>query len=426
LVRLLIGPTTHWSDYSLVRQPIGPITPIIKDRKGDITDKDNYRPIALTCIASKVLENCIIGKYESFLHSTDNQFGFKSGHSTDMCVFTLKEIVHNYTTNGSPVYMCFMDASKAFDTVNHWVLFDKLINRGMPHPVVRLLVEWYSKQECYVKWAGHVSSSFNISNGVRQGGVLSPKLFNIVVDDLSKELNNCYSGCHLNGQSQNHLFYADDSVVLAPSPDGLQHLVNVCQEYAIGHGLRYNTKKTVCMCVKPKSKKYLRVPQITLNGKSLRWAQEHKYLGVLLKDDFTDDVDIFRQLRSLYTQGNILLKKFQKCTDDVKCILFKSYCNNLYCASLWCKYTSSAFSRIKVAYNNIFRMLFNVKRRQVYHSYVCFNLDSLQVLLRKLVFRFHQRLLNSTNSLILNVIGSLSFLSGSKLYDHWRNTLYTV
>ena len=103
-----------------------------------------------------------------------------------------------------------MDASKAFDTVNHWVLFEKLINRGVPYSIVRLLLEWYKKQECYVKWAGHNSSSFTVSNGVRQGGVISPKLFNLVVDDLSKELNQCYSGCHLNGQCQNHLFYADD------------------------------------------------------------------------------------------------------------------------------------------------------------------------------------------------------------------------
>jgi hypothetical protein len=378
------------------------ITPIVKDKRGNITDKDNYRPIVLTCIASKVLENCILGKYDILLASSDNQFGFKSEHSTDMCVFSLKEILQNYVSNGSPVYMCFMDASKAFDTVNHWILYEKLINRGIPLSIIRLLLDWYRKQECFVRWAGHKSSSFNVSNGVRQGGVISPILFNLFVDDLSRKLNECYAGCYLNGQSQNHLFYADDSVLIAPSPHALQELVDICQVYARDNGIRYNVKKTVCMCVKPKARKHLKVPQVA------------------------DDVDICRQLRSVYAQGNILLRKFQKCSDDIKCHLFRSYCTNLYCAALWCDFTASAFRRIKVAYNNTFRMLMCVKRRQVYNAFVRFNVDSLQVILRKSVYSFNKRLLKSKNCIISNIMNSMSFLSGSKLHAHWEKVLHNL
>ena len=214
------------------------------------------------------------------------------------------------------------------------------------------------------------------------------------------------------------------TVILAPSPDALQHLVDICQKYALNHGLRYNVKKTVCMCVKPKLRKHISVPQITLNGKCLKWTEEHSYLGVLLRDDFTDVSDMNRQLRSLYTQGNILLRKFKKCSDDVKCQLFRSYCTNLYCASLWCNFTASSFSRIKVAYNNIFRMLLSVKRREVYNAYVRLNVDSFQVVLRKSIYTFNQRLLKSKNCLILNIVSSMLFLSGSTLNMHWRNILY--
>lgn len=168
-----------------------------------------------------------------------------------------------------------------------------MISRGIPLSIIRLLLDWYSKQECFVRWAGHNSSSFNVGNGVRQGGVISPILFNLVVDDLSRKLNECYAGCYLNGQSQNHLFYADDSVLIAPSPHALQELVDICQVYARENGIRYNVKKTVCMCVKPKTRKHLKVPQVSLNGKNLKWVNEHKYLGVLLQDDYTDDVDIY-------------------------------------------------------------------------------------------------------------------------------------
>ena len=178
------------------------------------------------------------------------------------------------------------------------------------------------------------------------------------------------------------------------------------------------------MCVKPKVRKDISVPQITLNGKCLKWKHEHTYLGVLLQDNSTDANDINRQVRCLYTQGNLLLRKFNKCSDVVKCLLFRSYCTNLYCASLWCNYTASSFSRIKVAYNNIFRMLLSVKRREVYGAYVRFNVDSFQVVLRKSIYTFIQRLLKSNNCLISNIVTSLSFISGSTLYTQWMTMLY--
>ena len=81
-------------------------------------------------------------------------------------------------------------------------------------------------------------------------------------------------------------------------------------------------------------------------------------------------------------------------------------------------------SRSGRTYNNIFRMLLCIKRREVYNAYVCFNIDSLQIILRKTIYRFNVRLLDSANSLVSNIIHSMSFLSGSKLHIHWRKVLY--
>ena len=86
------------------------IIPLVKDNKGDITDRDNYRPIALTCVSSKILELLILDKYGSYMQSNDNQFGFKQNHATDHSVFIFKEVVDYYTQNSSPVYVCFLDA----------------------------------------------------------------------------------------------------------------------------------------------------------------------------------------------------------------------------------------------------------------------------------------------------------------------------
>ena len=88
------------------------IVPLLKDKQGDITDQDNYRPLALTCVSSKVFEFLILLRYGHILNTTPNQFGFKEKLSTDMCIFSLKQVVEYYKMYNSPVYLCYLDASK--------------------------------------------------------------------------------------------------------------------------------------------------------------------------------------------------------------------------------------------------------------------------------------------------------------------------
>ena len=90
------------------------IIPIIKDKRGDVTDKDNYRPIAITNIFSKAVEMILLHRYTALLYTSDNQFGFRNKHSTDMCVFALQQIIDLYVSLNSPVYICYLDASKSF------------------------------------------------------------------------------------------------------------------------------------------------------------------------------------------------------------------------------------------------------------------------------------------------------------------------
>ena len=158
------------------------IVPIIKNKSGDTSDKNNYRPIALVTAASKIFELCLSVILENYLFTHDQQFGFKSKHSTDFCIYTVKSVSKYYTQHHSPVYSCFLDASKAFDKINHFKLFRKLLDRKTPIVIVRILLFWYSKQTVCVKWGRCISDYFSISNGVRQGGILSPKLFSVYVD----------------------------------------------------------------------------------------------------------------------------------------------------------------------------------------------------------------------------------------------------
>ena len=126
------------------------LIPIVKDKKGNISSKDNYRPIALTSVLSKVLEAIILSEYSDCFNTKCNQFGFKKDHSTDLCTFTLKQVIEYYNQHDSPVYICYLDASKAFDKINFWTLFEKLIDRFLPIIIVRLRVFWYTRQHFMV------------------------------------------------------------------------------------------------------------------------------------------------------------------------------------------------------------------------------------------------------------------------------------
>ena len=164
--------------------------------------------------------------------------------STTLCTGVLKQVVAKYIYNGSPVFACFLDASKAFDLVRHDILFDLLLSRGLPSPVVRLLSSWYSTQNLSVRWGSASSTPFTVSNGVRQGGVLSPVLFSIYLDELLMKLESLDVGCFWNNHFAGALAYADDIVLLAPSASALRILLASCELHGSRLGLQFNPLKT--------------------------------------------------------------------------------------------------------------------------------------------------------------------------------------
>ena len=101
----------------------------------------------------------------------DNQFGFKPAHSTDMCLFSLKQAILQYNTHGSPVFAAFLDASKAFDKVNHYILFKKLAECNVPAIFVKLSANWYSSQPLCVRWGVALRTTllFHLSTQWRSG-----------------------------------------------------------------------------------------------------------------------------------------------------------------------------------------------------------------------------------------------------------------
>jgi len=189
------------------------IVPICKNKNENISDAGNYRPVSLATIISKLFEH-YLSCISLLLATTDNQFGFKPKHGTDMCILLLKQTVSYYVTKDSPVFSAFLDASKAFDRTNHNLLFAKLIKRNVPMCIVTLfIVELVQATDHASKMGYQLLIPFTVTNGVRQGGVLSPYLFAVYLDELSIQVGSARVGCTVGNMVVNHLMFADDMCV---------------------------------------------------------------------------------------------------------------------------------------------------------------------------------------------------------------------
>ena len=217
-----------------------------------------------------------------------------------------------------------------------------------------------------IKWGKNSSTYFNVSNGVHQGGVLSPKMFAIFIDDLSLDLAMCPSGCYIDYQCMNHVMYSDDICLLAPSAIGLQRMLDVCLDFSIRNDIKFNPIKSVCIVFKSKSST-LYCPNVKLDCDTLEYSSCAKYLCFTFNTNSQDDDDMLRQMRTLYFRSNKLLRTFHYCTIDVKLVLFRSFCMPFYCCYLWIAYKKSKFDKLRVAFNP----------RTPYATYVSRNLNRL-------------------------------------------------
>ncbi|XP_047997279.1 uncharacterized protein LOC125234903 [Leguminivora glycinivorella] len=337
------------------------VVPITKNKTGDLGSASNYRPISLGTVVGKVFERLLQPWIQEGCVIDDAQFGFRPGLSTDSAIMSLKHTVNYYTSRETTVYACFLDLSKAFDLVNYEVLWNKLRNTTVPMEVTNLLRYWYENQTNYVKWGDVTSSEYRLECGVRQGGITSPDLFNLYVNDLIAGLRSTRVGCHIGGVCVNSLSYADDMVLLSSSAEGLRRLLHFCEKYAISHGMKYNSSKTEYLIFKA-GKGPDRILDVFLNGLPVRRVQQFKYLGHILTDDLKDDKDIERERRALSVRCNMLARKFGRCSDEVKVTLFRAYCQSFYTGQLWTNFTRRAINTLRVQYNDAFRILMKLPR----------------------------------------------------------------
>merc|ERR1712179_845915 len=223
---------------------LGTMTPLIKNSRGKKHCSDNYRALTIGTGLSKLLDIIIKNKQTDALKTSDLQFGFKEKSSTSMCTFAALETIEYYKSNGSDVHVLLLDASKAFDRVTFIKLFEKMLKKGMCPLTVRLLLNMYTEQKLQVKWNDILSDKFEVTNGVRQGGVLSPLFYSIYIDDVLEKLKRNGIDCHIGHNFVGAFGYADDLILLSPSLTGLMNMIKICEDYACEHDILFNGKKS--------------------------------------------------------------------------------------------------------------------------------------------------------------------------------------
>ncbi len=253
-------------------------------KEGDEEDPNNYRAINVCNTMSKLFtiimnerlnlifkENNLIGDY---------QIGFKKGARPSDHIFVLKSAIDRYLENGKKLYACFVDFQKAYDNVWRDGLYFKLLNAGIKPNFIKVIKDMNDKTQQCLKMNGYITDPFPSLQGLRQGCVLSPLLFNIFINDLPDIFDKSCCPIKLYDKNINCLMYADDVVILSESKEGLKECLKHLSLYVNQWCLTVNQKKTKTLTFQKGGK--MKKLNLLFNGNPLEDVSEYKYLGTLI------------------------------------------------------------------------------------------------------------------------------------------------
>lgn len=346
---------------------ISKIIPVYK--KGIRTNPDNYRPISLLTTFSKIFEKVMVTRLLSYIDKhallTDCQFGFRPGYSTELAVHRLCQTIYN--TMDSNIYQLsvFCDLSKAFDTISHSILAEKLSVYGIRGPALRWFVSYLSNRSHFTVFNNTNSSLKSSNSGIPQGSVLGPILFLLYVNDIVRSSN-----------LLNFLLYADDTTVYLQGQDlvTLQNTMNselfLVSKWIKSNKLTLNLSKTNYMI---SHSKYTLPGNILIkiDDYSIHKVNVVKFLGVLIDNNLMwkyhiDEIKvkiskligIIYRIRSSFNLLN--LKQIY---------LSLIYPYFIYCSSIWGGAYSTYTQSLFITQKKLIRAMFNCNRYEHTHQY---------------------------------------------------------
>ena len=322
------------------------VVPLLK--KGDDTNCDNYRGISLLSIVSKIFTSILNKRLYKWAEENDKiceeQAGFRKSFSTTDHIFTLHTIVNSclFGNRRSKLYVAFIDYRKAFDTIRRETLWQILKKQRVPTKILGVLMSMYKGVKLIVRFGNELSKEVSCPLGVRQGCLLSPLLFSLLITEVAKKVAaGGRAGYQLIPGTREifSLLFADDIVLIAKTPAGLQNQINNLKAASEELGLEVNLDKTKVMVFRKGG--YLgRAEKWHYGREKIEVVNNYKYLGFTFTTKLSVDTALAEFagrakkkvviiFRTLFKLGQIDIKTFFQLFDvQVKPML-------LYAAEIW-------------------------------------------------------------------------------------------
>ena len=336
------------------------------------------------------------------------------------------ETIEYYNKNGSDCYLLLLDASKAFDRVEYVNLFNTLRDRNLCPIVLRIIMNMYVNQVIQIKWNDLLSDKCEISNGVKQGGCLSPSLFSIYLNNLILNLRNSNIGCKYRSEYMGVFGYADDLSLLCPSFTGIKEMLNICEKYARKYDILFNATKSQLLYFGKDSNNDNIQPVLSMdNGKKIPYVTKCLHLGNSISTTDTKRSMINNAIADLNIKSYNLLADFSFSSSSTLSVLFKSYCMNIYGSALWRYNNHSNIENFCVSWRKIVRRLWKIPYR-THNSFVHLinKCDSINCILEKRCVKFLWNLFNSDNVLFSRIIRYSMHNSDTTIGENVRYFMY--
>ncbi len=379
------------------------ITPVVKNASRSTNDLSNYRPVSIISIIAKTFESLVNLRFGHLFSTSVNQFGFSANGGCSKAIFAFNSTVQYFREKNSNVYLCALDISKAFDRLNHYSIFQCLIERGLPVQLVDVFCGWFRNMLSCVKWGSSESVYFNVLSGCPQGSILGPKFFNMVMDKLLVSLEKSGLGCYVGNSFAGAVAYADDVILLSASVRKLKLMLSICYDFGVSCDLSFNTDKSFCGLVGRLFGGTF--PTFLMGGQGIPRTENLVYLGVTFKLGSVLNVDFSDRCRKFMASVCSVLRHKVTGYEDVFSEILIRKCLPVLDYGLDCVFLdSSSFNVISKAWNTAFRWLFNRKKFESTRLlFLQCDTMSAKYLLDLKLMCFVRRLVCSSNLLLRNL-----------------------
>ena len=254
---------------------------IILFKKGDRKDIKNYRPISLLSHMYKLFTRVLQKRMEKVLDSNQprEQAGFRKGFSTTDHLQTINQIIEKCNEFNIPLCLAFIDYEKAFDSIEHWAIFEALKDIGIHETYVNILKDIYTEATAKIHIENQVSEAIKIQRGVRQGDPISPKLFTATIEKVFKNSELEQRGLIIDGEPLTDLRFADDVVTPTIGVKNNETQLNVINEESKKIGLAIHRGKTKFIT------NYNTDEKIFIEGIEIEKVESYKYLGQMISTE---------------------------------------------------------------------------------------------------------------------------------------------